>query len=703
MSDHYQAAIKAYESGQTAQAIQSLSQYLETDPSNADAWHMLGIMYYQNTQTAQAVSAIAKATELNPNELNFLNNYGLVLKANNQLDLSINAYERALQLAPKDADVLLNVANVLMACDRFEEAAGYYRRLIHQRNHQHNRSEIQEALCHAIIQMGNRAHQEGKYAQAEACFAEAVTLKPNAGFLYYNLANAERELGQADRAAIHYAKAIKLNPNDADSHNNLGNVQRELGQLEAAMTSYQTALAINPTLHHALVHLVHQQQQACDWNQLDSRIKQVKTLSADHPTAQISPFAFLSMPSSSAHDQLQCANHWVNNRFSHLQSLALAHRFDLQVIPKKKLKIGYLSADFRLHPLAFLITDLVESHDRSAFEVNAYAFGPIDQSDTRKRLVKAFDHFHEIQTLSELEAAQKIYADEIDILIDLTGFTQTSRSGIMVFRPASIHISWLGFPGTMGYLDASKKTPLYDYLLTDTTVTPPSEGSHYAETLRYLPCYQPNDRQRPIGDVPSKAACDLPADAFVFCCFNQSFKITPDIFASWMRILALTPGSVLWLLETHPLTRQNLLNAAKKANIDTSRLIFAPRIAIDEHLARHVHADLFLDTPVYNAHTTCSDALWMDVPVLTRIGATFASRVAASLVSAVGIPELIVTTEAEYEQTAIALAQDSDRLLTIKNKLKSQKTDSILFDTPRFTKALEAVYQDLYHQLLSDD
>jgi protein O-GlcNAc transferase len=693
----YQSAVEFYQAGALEKASAALHTILQNNPNQADSLHLLGIIYYQSGQSKQAVNAIKQAITLQPRNINFLNNYGLCLKANQQFDEALSAYQQALQLNPKDLDVQLNIANLMMQQSRFEEAAGYYRRLMRiYKQYDPKQQEVRSALCHALQLLGNQSHQMGQFIQAEASFAEAIQYHQKDSSLYYNLANAERELGKTKSAFQHYQTAITLNPNDADAYNNLGNVQRELGLLDEAIASYQQALLLNPKLYHAQVHLVHQKQHVCDWEGLTDAISIVREYVEQYPQAQVSPFAFLAMPGTTRQAQLSCANHWVNNRFQVLKKTTFEVRKQASQAKKSKLSIGYLSADFRLHPLAFLITDLIEQHDRTKFEVIAYSFGVDDQSIARKRLINAFDQFHEIRTLSEMDAAKKIHADGIDILIDLTGFTQTSRSGIMALRPASIHLSWLGFPGTMGFLDKETKQPLFDYLLTDEYISPPEHAFDYAEKLAYLPCYQPNDRQRPIGDVPSRQACHLPNDQFIFCSFNQSFKITPAIFEAWMRILNAIPTSVLWLLACNPTAQKNLMQQARKNGINPDRLIFAPRVSIDQHLARHAHADLFLDTQPYNAHTTCSDALWMDVPVLTIEGDTFASRVAGSLLTALNLSDLICPTLAEYESKAVYYASNPAELEKIKQQLIKNKTNSFLFDTPTFTKALEASFVDMW-------
>ena len=437
----------------------------------------------------------------------------------------------------------------------------------------------------------------------------------------------------------------------------------------------------------------------CDWDGLDKDIAEIRNWVKTEPSAQISPFAFLAMPSTTATEQKLCADNWVSNRYASLITYRKQLNFTHAAKPaNRKIKIGYMSADFRLHPLAFLVSELFELHDRSQFEIIAFSYGINDKSEARKRLEKAVDQFHDIRQLSEIEAAKKINACGIDILVDLTGFTQNSRCGIVALRPAPVSINWLGFPGTMG---GHQGCPLFDYLLTDSFITPPEAACNYAEKLALLPhSYQPNDRKRPLAKTPSRGECGLPENAFVFCCFNQTFKITADFFNIWMRLLKATPNSVLWLLECNRWARQNLITQAELQGISPERLIFAPRVAIAEHLARHVHADLFLDTLPYNAHTTCSDALWMGVPVLTCAGDTFAARVAGSLINTAGVTELVTYTLQDYENKALWLATQPERLVEIKQKLIAERLTSGLFDTDAFATGLEAVYQNIWVKYL---
>ncbi|PKO52756.1 MAG: glycosyltransferase [Betaproteobacteria bacterium HGW-Betaproteobacteria-20] len=701
---HYLTALNFYRNGQLTQAESGFQQVIAMQANFADAHHMLGIICYQTNRAADAVRYIQQALAISPRNVDYLNNCGLALRANNQLEAAIKSFQQAVLLQPKDLDVQLNLGNTLLAIDRFEEAAGYYRRVLRAmpKNEDANKSDIKKsdisaALCHCLTSQGNQAHAIGNFIQAEASFNEALQFNPQDAALLYNLGNAQRELGKPADAAKQYLKAIQINPNDADTYNNLGNVQRESGQLDLAIVSYQQALKLNQNLHHAKVHLVHQKQHICYWQGLEDDIAEICHWVTTQPSAQISPFAFLAMPGTTAKEQLICANNWVNNRYAAL--VAHGRKLDFKYSPaNKKIKIGYLSADFRLHPLAFLVSELIELHDRSQFEIIAFSYGVDDKSNARARLEKAFDQFHDIRHLSEIDAAKKINACNIDMLVDLTGFTQTSRSGIAALRPAPVNVNWLGFPGTMGALNDK---PLFDYILTDSFISPAETANHYAEKLAILPhCYQPNDRKRPVSKTPLRAACGLPEGAFVFCCFNQTFKITPDVFAVWMRLLKAVPNSVLWLLDCNIWAKQNLIREATAQGVNEDKLIFAPRVAIADHLARHAHADLFLDTLPYNAHTTCSDALWMGLPVLTCAGNTFAARVAGSLLNAVNLTELITYNLQDYEKKALYLVNNSDNLLIIRQKLLADRMSLALFDTNEFVRSLEDIYQKMWERLL---
>jgi predicted O-linked N-acetylglucosamine transferase (SPINDLY family) len=351
-----------------------------------------------------------------------------------------------------------------------------------------------------------------------------------------------------------------------------------------------------------------------------------------------------------------------------------------------RLRVGYLSSDFYDHATAYLMAELVERHDRDRFEVYGYSYGADPGGDMRARLVSAFERFTDIDALAHRDAAARIRADDIDILVDLKGHTHRARPKILAFRPAPVQVNYLGYPGTMG-------APFIDYIIADDFIVPRDRQMLFAEKLAYLPdCYQPNDTQRDIAATPSRVECGLPAQGFVFCGFNNSFKITPAFFAIWMRLLQQVPGSVLWLLESNALVRRNLTAAAVTAGVDPARLVFAPILPHGQHLARHRVADLFLDTLPCNAHTTASDALWAGLPVLTCVGETFAGRVAGSIVRAAGLPELVTTSPRDYEALALKLAHEPARLNDIRSRLGAGRENLPLFDMAKRTRDLESIY-----------
>lgn len=525
-----------------------------------------------------------------------------------------------------------------------------------------------------LMQLGNAASLAGNEAEASDYFRQSLTVDALQADVHFNLANSLRKQGQLAAAIAHYQQAIQLQPNDADMHNNLGNAWRESGQLALAVEAYATALQHNPEMVHARVHWIHQKQHMADWSGLDTAIHAVRA-ALKHPQAQIPPFAFLAMPGTTDAEQTRCASLWAQSHYGHVQALPPRVRQANQ-----RIKLAYLSSDFRRHPLAYLVTDVIQAHDRTQFEIYAYSQALDDGSIERQQLKSAVEHWQDIAQLPDASVAQHMRAQGIDIVVDLTGYTQNSRCGIVAYRPASLHVNWLGYPGSMGLLNGK---PLYDLIVVDDTLQMP----HLAEEVIVLPCYQPNNAQRPVAEPGSRSAHGLPENSFVFCSFNQSFKITPDVFASWMRILQRVPNSVLWLLESNRWAVENLKRAAHQSGIQPERLIFAPRTDIAAHIARQQHADLMLDTLPYNAHTTASDALSQGLPILTIAGDTFAARVTTSLLTCIQLPELICQDWQAYEDAAVLLATDPAALRALKQKVTAQSGG--LFAPERFVKSLE--------------
>lgn len=538
-----------------------------------------------------------------------------------------------------------------------------------------------------LMQLGNAASGLNDEKQAQSYFLASLKQDSNQADVHFNLANSLRKLGELKRAIQHFQIAIKLNNRDADYFNNMGNALRELGQLPEAIQAYQQALAINPNMTHALVHWIHQKQHCADWQGLEPAIEkvcaQLHLAQADNTIAlKIPPFAFLAMPNTTPQEQAMCATQWAQSHYQYIAPLDPPPLRD----DKTPIRVAYLSSDFRVHPLAYLVTDVIQSHNHAQFEIYGYSQTPSEDSIEQNAIRLACEHWLDISQLSDEDVAKQMREQGIDIVVDLSGYTQNSRSGIVAYRPARKSINWLGFAGTMGELHGKA---LFDYVIVDQWVN--VDG--LAEKPMLLPCYQPNNAERPLAKTGTKQSHGLPENAFVFCCFNQSFKITQAVFDSWLTILVRTPNSVLWLLASNPWAMNNLKAYAKKRGIDDKRLVFAPRVPIAEHIARHAHADLVLDTLPYNAHTTASDALWMGVPIITCMGETFASRVTASLLSQYDLEALIVKDLSDYENLACDLAKNPKKLSDIQMYLKAHR--DALFNPLVFTQRLEMAYREI--------
>jgi predicted O-linked N-acetylglucosamine transferase (SPINDLY family) len=425
----------------------------------------------------------------------------------------------------------------------------------------------------------------------------------------------------------------------------------------------------------------------CDWRNIDNEWEHLIS-AVRNGKVNAEPFAFLSIPSTSS-DQLKCAKLWNGDKYLTSKTpIWQGERYD-----HKRIRVAYVSADFRSHPGAYSIAGLIEQHDRSRFKIIGVSFGVDDRSEIRKRVVAAFDEFYDVRGKSDDQVAKLLHDLQIDIAIDRNGYTKDSRSGIFAHRPAPIQINYLGFVATMG-------TAFIDYIIADKVVAPLEHRQFYTEKIVQLPnCYQANDTKRKFAErPPTRQEVGLPQGAFVFCCFNNNYKITPAIFDIWMRILKQVEGGVFWILEDNATAAGNLRKEAEARGVNADRLIFAKRMSVADHLARHRLADLFLDTLPYNAHSTASDALWAGLPVLTCLGETFAGRVAASLLNAIHLSELITTTLEDYERLAIEIATNPEKLARIKRKLADNRLKTPLFDTKLFTKHIEAAYTAMYER-----
>ena len=573
--------------------------------------------------------------------------------------------------------------------------------------------------------LGVIASQKGEYARGVALISQAVDIKVNSHLAHFNLGFAKYNLNDFAGAVASYDKAIELKPNYAKAHSNRGGALKKLYRLSEALESYELAIQYDPTSvadysNIGRLYLDFKQldkakicfskglkiscdfqylcglqllvkNHLCDWNELEKLAFEILDR-LTNSNKVIDNFPLLAL-TDSLELQRKASEIWVQDK----------HPFDDSLGPlvkrakRDKIRIGYYSADFHNHATAYLMAELFERHDRSKFELFAFSFGPDKQDGMRQRLTQAFDQFIDVRFNSDKEVAEFSRMLGIDIAVDLKGSTKDHRFGIFSYRAAPVQVSYIGYPGTMG-------ADYIDYLIADKTVVPQEHQKHYSEKIIYLPdSYQVNDRKRVIADKTyTRQELGLPSEGFVFCCFNNNYKITPSVFDSWVRILKAVPNSVLWLFQDNPLAAINLRKEAKARGIDEARLVFAKSMPLDHHLARHSAADLFLDTTPVNAHTTASDALWAGLPLLTCMGESFASRVAASLLKAVGMPELIANTQEEYETKAIELAQNPDQLNALKQKLQSNRLSEPLFDTEKITRHIEQAYADVYERYHTD-
>ena len=545
-----------------------------------------------------------------------------------------------------------------------------------------------EAALHLL---GVIAYQNGDHQGAVDLIGQAIEINSNDSSYHSNQGLALQELKQFDAAIASYNKAIFLKPNFAEAFYNRGIALQELKQFDAAVASYDKAIVLKPDFRYLLGLRQHTKMCMCDWNNFDNQVVELRQKICSNSYASPS-FHVLALPISLA-EQRKTTEILTTDRYP--------CKLSLGPIPKSskqhKLRIAYYSADFHNHATAYLMAELFECHDKEKFELIAFSFGPDTKDQMQVRVSQAFDQFINVTAMSDEAVARISRKLGIDIAVDLKGLTTDARIGIFSYRAAPIQVSYLGYPGTLG-------TDYIDYLIADKTLIPIESQQHYSEKIVYLPnSYQVNDRHRVIAQTQfTKQELGLPQDGFVFCCFNNNFKITPDVFDTWVRILKAVDKSVLWLFQDNPTAATNLQKEAALRGLDPARLVFATRMDLPQHLARHKAADLFLDTLPYNAHTTASDALWAGLPVLTCMGESFASRVAASLLNAIGLPELITQTPEDYEALAIELATNPGKLQSIKAKLAANRLSTPLFDTALFTKHIEAAYVQMNERYQDD-
>ena len=600
------------------------------------------------------------------------------------LDNAMIWLNKALAMTVKRADIWYDKANLLLLQDKTVEAVVCFDRGF----------QLDDPNINDLHQIGTLAKEQKQFDIAVRCFERVLSAYEDYPNIYYDLIYTTYWKRAYTRTVELCDTALSKTPDVVYFWFMKGCAYAQQCLYQSAIKAFGEAVQIEPNYPELLGSLFGLKTKIGDWNHLTDLTEQMITsMDARYPIA--APFDFVAA-CDAPQQQLYCAESYVQ-RNGFIEKPLTTERFDFTEQIQSRIKVAYVSADFYNHATAILMAELFEIHNKERFEIYAYSYGENIEDEWRIRLRNAFEHFHEVSTWDDKSIAEHIQAQNISIVIDLKGYTTHSRTGIFSYRPAPIQINYIGFPGTMG-------ASFIDYIIADNTLIPPHLERFYSEKIIRLPhTYQPNDRHRIIGDtVPSRAEVGLPESGFVYCCFNNPYKVMPETFSVWMRILHAVPNSVLWLLKDEPETEANLKHQASTAGVDASRLIFAERRSIPEHLARHMLADLFLDTLPYNAHTTTSDALWTGLPVLTCMGQSFASRVAASLLNACGLTELITESRADYEKLAIELACHPTKLATIRAKLIANRDKHPLFDTVRYAKNLETAFETII-QLANDN
>ena len=666
-----------HNAGQLKQARVIYEEILKFNPKHFNAMQLLGALLIQIKQWNNALTILNQALKINSTNPFVYNNRGVVLKELLCLEEALTSYDNAIELKRDYAEAYSNRGIVLKELKRLAEALASYDKAI----------ELKPDYAEAINNRGNVLKELKRLAEALASYDRAIELKRGYADAYLNRGIVLDELERLEEALKSYDRAIELLPNYAEAYVNRGDALKELKRPDEALSSYEKAIDLKRDYEYLFGTILHTKMFICNWQNFNLNIKKL-LLQIANGYKSSSSFIVLALIDSPL-IQHKVSEIWLSNK----NLLKTPFGFNYKRQRNSKIRIGYYSADFRNHATAYLMAELFELHDKNKFELIAFSFRPGEKDEMRQRLLNAFDQFIDVSLKSDKDIALLSREINIDIAVDLMGFTKNNRVNIFSYRAAPIQVNYLGYPGTM-------VAEYIDYIIADRTLIPIQNQQHYSEKIVYLPnSYQANDRQRVMADkVFTKEELNLPNDGFVFCCLNNNFKITPETFDGWMRILKAVEGSVLWLLEDNLTAGINLRKEAQNRGIDPKRLVFANRMKLPEHLARHKAADLFIDTLPYNAHTTASDALWAGLPVLTCMGECFASRVAASLLNAIELPELITTTQEQYVATAIELATNPAKLKEIKQKLERNRLTTALFDSPQFTKHIEAAFTQMYER-----
>ena len=615
-----------------------------------------------------------------PENTVLLTNFGTLEFQKKNFDNGIRLIEKSLKIDPNQPNALNNLGVIFLGLNRSDEALIQFDSAIN----------FQQNYVEAHSNRGNALHDLNRPKEALVSYDRAISINSSYAKAYSNRGNVLKDLNRFNEAIKSYDIAINLMPNYANAYSNRGDALKEINQMKQAIESYDHAISLNPDIEFILGELLKAKLSLCSWDGLAGQIDEIKNKVNKNKKVSI-PLSLLALIDD-PRLQKQSAEIFINAKYPQNNILPKIGRY----ARSSKIQIGYFSADFRDHPVSHLSVELYGFHDRKKFEIHAFSFGPDTQDEFNLRIKKGVDHYHDVRSLPDKDVVLLSRSLKIDIAVDLGGFTKNSRTGIFAMRAAPIQVNYLGYSGTMA-------AEYMDYIIADQTIIPENMKQHYSESIAYLPySYMVTDSLTKNSKMKfTRKDEELPANGFVFCCFNKHYKIAPNTFFAWMRILKKVEGSVLWMPEADSAIITNLKQQAIKYGVEGDRLIFAPRLALKEdHLSRMQLADLFLDTLPYNAHTTSSDALRIGVPVLTCIGKSFTSRVSASLLNAVNLPELITTSLEHYESLAIKLATNPEEFKSLKDKLVNNLSTSALFNTKLFTKHLDSTYIEMHEKYL---
>lgn len=663
-----------------ADAVAAYDKALSIKPDLAEAWLGRGNVSRNLKRYDEAFDAYDKALSIRPDFEKAWAGRGYVFADLKHYDKALSAYDNALALDPNLEKAWLGRGNAFCRLKRYGEAFSAYDKVL----------SIEPDSENAWLGRGNLLSDLRRYDEAISAYAKALSIWPDLAEAWLGRGNVFTELKRYEEASAAYDKALSINPELAEAWLGRGNVLWNLKRYDAAFAAYDKGLSVNPDMEEIEGARLHAKMNLCNWDNLEEEITHLKEGIRAGKVNSL-PFALLSL-TDSPDDHLRCAKAWVAAKLRPSSTTGATYKHD-------KIRVGYVSPDFRQHPVGYLTAGIFENHDTSRFETYAFSIGPNDHSDLRERLERSFYRFIDCQDRRDSEVLESIKDAQIDILVDLAGYTQNARPSLFASSPAPLVVNFLGYAGTLGCKE------IWNYVIADRIVLPESSRVFFEEKVVYLPgSFMPSDtRGRTIDNtIHNRADHDLRQEWTVFCCFNNAYKINRTVFHSWMNILRKVDESVLWLSDTGELAKLNLRKEAEGLGIDPDRLVFAKRLSLlSDHSARHRLANLFLDTLPYNAHTTASDALWAGLPVVTQVGNSLAGRVAASLLDAVGLPELITRTREEYEALAIELAFNKQKLQGIREKLQKNRLTTSLFDTALYAKHLEAAYEAMHQRYRS--